>query len=100
MITTIVAYHSASTGGVAGRDILSEYFGGQDAGLGLQHPGQADVSDTLVSQLASIQGVQAVTVVRAVEERGRRSRLRPLLTGRRDSAVGKMLHFHWNLSPP
>ena len=65
VITTIVAYHSASTGGVAGRDILSEYFGGQDAGLGVQHPGQADVSDTLVSQLASIQGVQAVTVVRA-----------------------------------
>src|SRR2546430_5970827 len=73
VITTIVAYHATSTGGIAGRHILSEDFGGPDTGPDLQGrgnpdvqgPGHADVSGTLVSRLASIPGVQAVAVIHA-----------------------------------
>ena len=64
IITTIVAYHSASTGGAAGRDILYvELAGGQP--FEPATPADAASTDTLASQLTSIRGVRAVTVVRA-----------------------------------
>jgi hypothetical protein len=65
VITTIVAYHSTSTGGVAGRDTLSEDLGGQDIGPDGPQSGQVGVSDAFVRRLASIRGVEAVTVVHA-----------------------------------
>ena len=63
VITTIVAYHSDSTGGAAGRDILSEDFGGPDTGVAGPRLGHASPFDTLVRQLKSLQGVNAVTVI-------------------------------------
>ena len=64
IITTIVAYHSASTGGAAGRDILyAELGGGQP--FEPATPADAASTDTLASRLTSIRGVRAVTIVRA-----------------------------------
>jgi FtsX-like permease family protein len=64
VITTILAYHSATTGGAAGRSILVEFFGPED--VKGQHGGdQVDVSPGVLRQVGSIGGVHAVTVLRA-----------------------------------
>ncbi len=63
IITTIVAYHTASTGGAAGRDILyAELADGQP--FEPATPADATSANTLASRLTSIRGVQAVTIVR------------------------------------
>jgi hypothetical protein len=53
IITTIVAYHDAASGGVAGRDLIAEDFVSQP--LGALPPG-------LVNRLAAIPGVRGVVV--------------------------------------
>ena len=63
IITTIVAYHSASTGRTAGRDIL--YAELADGSRRAGYPGGRTSTDSLTSRLTSIRGVRAVTVVHA-----------------------------------
>ncbi len=54
MITTIVGYHTASTGGTAGRNLIAEDFVSRPLGA---------LSDGLVNRLADTPGVRGVVVV-------------------------------------
>jgi hypothetical protein len=64
IITTIVAYHDASTGGAAGRDVLYEELAGGPP-FSPANPAGATTADRLARRLTSIRGVRTVTVVRA-----------------------------------
>jgi len=65
IITTILDYHTASTGGTAGRNILAQAFGDRDflTPDGQRIPGAATVPDTVVAHLAAIPGVEAVAEI-------------------------------------
>ena len=65
IITTMLDYRTASTGGAAGRNILAQPFGDRDLITidGQRIPGPATVPDTLVAHLAAIPGVQAVAAI-------------------------------------
>ena len=66
VITTMLDYRTASTGGAAGRNILAQPFGDREfiTRDGQRIPGGATVSDTLLTHLAAIPGVQAVAAIR------------------------------------
>ncbi len=64
VITTVVAYHDASTGGAAGRDILYEELSGGPPYTSADSANTTS-ANALVGQLTSIQGVRAVTVIRS-----------------------------------
>jgi hypothetical protein len=65
IITTILDYHTASTGGAAARNVLAQAFGDRatDTADGHQIPGAATVPATLVDHLAAIPGVEAVAEI-------------------------------------
>jgi hypothetical protein len=64
VITTILAYHSASTGGAAGRHVLTESLGSFDLTTdGPPLPAGKTVPAALLAQLASISGVQGVVEI-------------------------------------
>jgi hypothetical protein len=66
VISTIVAYRSASTGGAAGRSILSLDLSFQDVvGPDAPPPTGRPVSDAAVARLASMPGVTGVVVIHA-----------------------------------
>jgi hypothetical protein len=64
IITTIVSYHDASTGGAAGRDILYEELAGGPP-FAPAVAANATTADTIARRLTSIRGVRAITIVRA-----------------------------------
>jgi hypothetical protein len=67
VITTILAYHSASTGGAAGRHVLTEILGRFDLTIdGQPLPVGKAVPAALLTQLGSIDGVQGVAEIRVI----------------------------------
>jgi hypothetical protein len=66
IITTMLDYRTASTGGAAGRNILAQPFGDEEyfTPEGRRIPGGATVSDTLLAHLAAIPGVEGVAAIR------------------------------------
>jgi hypothetical protein len=67
IITTILDYHTASTGGAAGRNIVAQPFGDEERSTpaGRRIPGGATVPDTLLAHLSVIPGVQTVAAIHA-----------------------------------
>jgi len=67
IITTMLDYRTASTGGAAGRDILAQPFGDREhiTPDGHRIPGGVTVPDTLMTQLDAIPGVRAVAAIHA-----------------------------------
>ena len=64
MISTILAYHSTSTGGAAGRNILIEDLGGDGPAVdGGQPPAGVEVPASLLSNLGAIRGVHGVAEI-------------------------------------
>jgi hypothetical protein len=64
VITTILAYHSASTGGAAGRKILAADLVNFDMGPdGRPSPTGSDVRPSLLTRLGSIRGVRSVAEI-------------------------------------
>jgi hypothetical protein len=64
IITTILTYHSATTGGAAARAVLSEQLGNFNLKInGEQQAAGATVPATLLDTLASIPGVRAVAEI-------------------------------------
>ncbi len=67
IITTMLDYRTASTGGPAGRNILAQPFGDEEhiTPDGRRIPGGVAVPDTLLADVAAIPGVRAVAEIHA-----------------------------------
>jgi hypothetical protein len=88
IITTILDYRTAETGGTAGRNVLAQPFGDREfiTPDGQRIPGPATVSDPLLAHLAAIPGVQAVAAIHVDPSADPEPRLGPP-TARADSVT-------------